>query len=91
MFSSTTFMVLFLNLDLCFIWNAFWFKPSEKGIGCGIYWSCDFTFVFVVIIDFLLSLDWELLEGDGVCSFFPCSYFQYPAPCLPVIGPPLIE
>lgn len=24
-------MVSFLNLDLCFMWNAFWFKANEKG------------------------------------------------------------
>lgn len=31
MFLSSTFMVLFLNLDLCFMWSAFWFKVNGKG------------------------------------------------------------
>lgn len=63
------------KFDLCLMWNVFWFKPNEKRISCGIYWSCNFIFIFMVINGLLLPLDSKLHEASGWCSFFPLFSF----------------
>ena len=41
-------------------------NQMRMGLVMEFYWSCNFILIFV---DFFLSLDYMLLEGNGVCIF----------------------
>lgn len=68
--------------------DAFLFNLNEKGISHGICWSCNFTFIFVVINGFLLPLSCKLHAGRGLCRLFSSFLFSVTSAVLPHDRPP---